>query len=342
MTWNSRTRVVDAEFARSLNAGTRVAAPLGAGHAALRAGDLAHDELRERWQEILERVEMWRAEHPEGAAMAVIVRHRERFDVALHQLFAHGADDATGREQVPVAVVVGRHSACDLVMETNHASLRHAAVIGWRDGVVAIDLRSELGLTTMDGRTARRMSSTQALRFVAASAELTTLFAPVDAPFAVRWADQLEAALSGALVDDADPPARRHAPADNAAADWGTWEKSVVVRTRVAGMPAPVVHEDQLAIRATRDAIERGVVLGRYTRCDRTTALADDVRVSRVHALVLAAYGALWVVDTASTGGTSLVGRETIDVGEGRRIARLANDARLFLAGVEAVLILDP
>jgi hypothetical protein len=188
---------------------------------------------------------------------------------------------------------------------------------------------------------------------------VTTLFARIDEPFAVRWADQLDAALSGALADalvetrdDADvaaPPAPSARHASGRGNDDSAWERSVVVRTRVMGMPAPVVHEDQLGIRCTRDAVLRGVVLGRYTRCDRTTAIADEERVSRVHALVFAARGALWVVDTASTCGTSLLrarvdgdGVVNTDVGEGRRIARLQQNARLFLAGIEAVLILEP
>lgn len=329
---SAKTRVVDLEELRAQHNGRTRIAPLLADELCF----VPEEELRERWQEILERVHAWRAEHPEGNALAVVLRHDAHFDVVLHQV----VDE-------PVAVVVGRHSACDLVLQAAHASLRHAVIIAWPHAegrVVAIDLRSELGLTTDDRRMASRVSSATALRFHAAAAEVTALFAARDAPFAARWADQLDAQLSGALVED-DRSAKIRA-GDPAAGFVDSWERSVVVRTRVIGMPPPVIREDQLAVAATRGSVERGVVLGRYARCERTTAIADDDRVSRVHALVFAAGGALWVVDTASTHGTTLVspGRtpSRVDVGEGRRIARLRHDARLYLAGIEVVLVLDP
>jgi len=81
-------------------------------------------------------------------------------------------------------------------------------------------------------------------------------------------------------------------------------------------------------------------VLGRYSRCDRTTALAEDSGVSRVHALLFSADDALWVVDTASTAGTWVIAQGQAALGEGRRIVR-CRDARLFLGAVETLLVVD-
>jgi hypothetical protein len=60
--------------------------------------------------------------------------------------------------------------------------------------------------------------------------------------------------------------------------------------------------------------------------------------VSRVHALVFAAERSLWIVDTASTGGTVLVddvaGKRT-ELHEGMRIAQLGRASRVLLANTE-------
>jgi len=54
----------------------------------------------------------------------------------------------------------------------------------------------------------------------------------------------------------------------------------------------------------TRASLDRGVLLGRYDRCDNADvgALTAE-RVSRVHALLIRVDGRIWVIDTASTNG---------------------------------------
>lgn len=54
----------------------------------------------------------------------------------------------------------------------------------------------------------------------------------------------------------------------------------------------------------TRASLDRGVLLGRYDRCDNADvgALTAE-RVSRVHALLIRVDGRVWVIDTASTNG---------------------------------------
>ncbi len=324
----ARTRIVDVEVAWR-NEGTRVARPP-------RAQVLAPPV---DVQELLERIHGWRAEHPEGAALALIVRRPSGVDVVVKQ-----ADRGA-----PLALIVGRHTCCDVVLDdASGASLRHAAVILWPEGearAAAVDLRSEDGLVTRRGELARQVSSTRAFAFSAGAAEVMALVAQPDAPFAVRWVDQLDAELSGALVDApiaASTPEPGRSRSSIAPSPSAPWERSVIVRTRIAGLPAPAVPEEAIAVRITRDELEHGVVLGRYPRCHRTTALADDVGVSRVHCLVFARDDALWAVDTASTGGTSLAGAgSVVALGEGRRIARLREDMRLLLAGVDALLVLE-
>jgi hypothetical protein len=65
--------------------------------------------------------------------------------------------------------------------------------------------------------------------------------------------------------------------------------------------------EERLAVGAR--ALERGVILGRYSRCTGdTTEMSQDV--SRVHAVLLQCDGELHLIDAGSTNGTFLGDRE--------------------------------
>jgi len=67
-------------------------------------------------------------------------------------------------------------------------------------------------------------------------------------------------------------------------------------------------------ISASPSALRRGLVIGRYSRCDNTVELGEEcLRLSRVHALVVSEGEGVWVVDTASTNG-SWVGDRSVSV----------------------------
>jgi hypothetical protein len=283
----------------------------------------------------------WRADHIERDGIAVVVRRAVEGDAPAFDVSLAASDGE------PHALILGRHSRCDILVDDPEVSLRQAAIVLWpgadpasgggaRMGprAVVIDLHTSTALRTRRGA-ARRISSGTALQFAigagaARDVEVTVLVAARDQAFPLRQPDELEAHLVGALIDDEAP-----APAS---VPESTWEHSVVFRR---GDTRTVLPPDELVIEATAAEIARGIVLGRYERCRRTAALRDHDAVSRVHALVFAADGALWITDTASSAGTELVspragGELRVVLGEGRRIARLSPDARLFLAGVEA------
>lgn len=72
-------------------------------------------------------------------------------------------------------------------------------------------------------------------------------------------------------------------------------------------------------------ALDEGVLLGRYARCDTHGASVIDIDGnSRVHLLVLRIDDVVYAVDTASTNGTYLAGEEV-------RIARLSGGTGLVL-----------
>jgi hypothetical protein len=68
--------------------------------------------------------------------------------------------------------------------------------------------------------------------------------------------------------------------------------------------------------------IERGLLVGRYERCQVET---QDDKISRVHLLVIRDGDEVWAVDTASSNGTSSGGQPV------RRV-RLVPDTQLLLA----------
>jgi pSer/pThr/pTyr-binding forkhead associated (FHA) protein len=63
-------------------------------------------------------------------------------------------------------------------------------------------------------------------------------------------------------------------------------------------------------VRIGAAALNRGVLLGRYFRCDAPTALFDQ-SVSRVHAMLLRHHGRVYLVDAGSTYGI-WVGRRPV------------------------------
>ena len=59
------------------------------------------------------------------------------------------------------------------------------------------------------------------------------------------------------------------------------------------------------------EALQRGVLVGRYARCQAgALAFGDDDRVSRVHACLLEVDGMPWLIDTASTNGLWFRGKQ--------------------------------
>ena len=73
-------------------------------------------------------------------------------------------------------------------------------------------------------------------------------------------------------------------------------------------------HGRHARVSLDETALEEGVLIGRYDRCDGATLLTDE-RISRAHLLVTAIAGRTYAVDTASSNGTLLNG-EPLGVAE--------------------------
>lgn len=75
----------------------------------------------------------------------------------------------------------------------------------------------------------------------------------------------------------------------------------------------------QIAHRVSHEDLERGVLIGRYERCQLAGASGS---LSRVHLVLLLDGGDVWAVDTASLNGTIV---------EGQRISAIQLDRELEL-----------
>ena len=79
-------------------------------------------------------------------------------------------------------------------------------------------------------------------------------------------------------------------------------------------------------------AVARGVLLGRYERCDGSEgAVLASPAISRVHALVIELAGKLYVVDAGSTNGVWR-GHQRVP------LARLSTGETVALSGTVATL----
>jgi hypothetical protein len=257
--------------------------------------------------------------------------------------------------------VVGRHGQCDLYLESDPAmSLRHLVVIveparDWGGPgseevrYRLIDLRTGTAFVDEAGRSLEAVTALGPA-FVWVGRYLLLCF-PTGGE---DWPAEVSAAMAllpeRVYVDDRDAEPDRWARARRPAAAVSLGgpraaSRSVITavdgptRARVdAGDSAERLGTLELSSALGRDTIDvgpeaarRGLLLGRYHRCDSggATSLALE-RISRVHALVIEAVDRLWLIDAASTNGMTVDGR-------GVRVHALGEREAVELGGVGTV-----
>lgn len=256
--------------------------------------------------------------------------------------------------------VIGRHGQCDLFLDGDGAlSLRHLVVIvepavdwGGPGGADVryrlIDLRTGTAFLDEDGR---QLEAATALgpAFVSIGRYLLLCF-PTGGD---EWPRDTIAALAALperiYIDerDAEPDRwRRRVPfAEGTGVEEPPRSASASVITAVRGpararIDARSEHEPRhgvltLASRLGRDVIDvgvdalhRGLLLGRYRRCDTAGAQSLALeRISRVHVLMIEIAGRVWMIDAASTNGISVDGRTV-------RATALVDGGEVGLGGV--------
>jgi hypothetical protein len=245
----------------------------------------------------------------------------------------------------PTALVVGSHPCADIVLGPD-VSLRHAAVLVWpheSEGapeIEVLDLRTSTGI----GRGARSVSgllADGAVQFTVGTTRLTIVaLAPHES--APHYPDELDRRITRARVqevvglDDIRRDRDQHRGRMSRRLD--DRDRRALTGVSVVTTASPFAKRNpstgfahgtphSLVVDATEEDWANGIVVGRDARCTGAS-MAQNTNISRVHALLLARRGRLFVVDTGSTNGTTVVDSDTgfarAYLCEGDRMAALA------------------
>lgn len=266
-------------------------------------------------------------------------------DAPLGELWLEASLDRTR------AGIAGRHSLCDLYLSDREArvSLRHAALlvraIDLHDvRVRVIDLHTGAGFTDEAGRSLQALSADGPMFLRIGQIQLVFLRTPElggfpdDPEQAYGCLPERVFAEEIEVPENAAPPRRRLIlPRSSGAGD----------HTVVRATSGPVLAARELLIpgeaargvvtvragksvakwRVGESSLARGVLIGRYERCQLGAVSAEDVSsLSRVHLMLIEDGGDVLAIDTASSNGTHHHGRE-------KRIVRLEDGDLLDLGG---------
>lgn len=230
-----------------------------------------------------------------------------------------------------VAAIVGRHDECDLYLNGHGSlSLRHLAVVldpvrSWgRDSTAVryriLDLRTENGFTDEQGKSMRglRAEGPALVRCARHAIFVLPLGDPSDWPdkAADAWDmlpervyfDEMRCSPGGSLTNVPRDVNKRHTLIfrTHGPRDTGM---SLVEHGEIAGMLELIGARRSGTLTIGERALQDGVLLGRYARCDGAELL-EDLSLSRVHLLLLHTDDALLAIDTCSRNGSHLPGQE--------------------------------
>lgn len=221
------------------------------------------------------------------------------------------------------SITVGRHSRCDLVIPEARAevSLRHLLLLARRgsDGRIRsrlIELRTETAFSDESGRllNAAVCEDTAFLRL----GSLVLVLLPTGAAPIAASADEAYAEIPkrifldertgfappgeqlAALVDRSDPLTSNTAISSVAAPEVLRRLRAPEPADDVAALQLRYGHQrTQIAIAG--GTLERGILIGRYSRCDLGFDLSSAERLSRVHCLIIQDREGPVAIDTASS-----------------------------------------
>ena len=223
--------------------------------------------------------------------------------------------------------VLGRHDCCALTLHDEDISLRHALVRVSLHGVGEarvrlIDLGSSNTFRTEDGQVCKSVLAEGPL-FVHLLGYQLYLF-PTGALAPSRWESDAEATWSSfpeRIYLDHRIPERMNKeprrPAPSGRARRHTYMTLLPAAQHLRAKPGAGGHvvgtillsaeNTQIAHRVSAEDLERGVLIGRYERCQLAGASHS---LSRVHLVLLLDGGDIWAVDTASLNGTIVSGQK--------------------------------
>ena len=234
--------------------------------------------------------------------------------------------------------VIGRHECCALTLLDDEISLRHALVRVTRNTgdevrVRLIDLGSSNTFHTEDNQACKSVMAEGPMFINLLGYQLFLL--PTGTLSASGWSDDPEATwqsfperiyfdqrmperMVGRPAQPAQGRNRRHTymtllpAAQHLRARPGAGGNAL-------GTILLSAESTQIAHRVSQEDLERGVLIGRYERCQLAGATGS---LSRVHLVLLLDGGDVWAVDTASLNGTIV---------EGQRISAIQLDREIEL-----------
>jgi hypothetical protein len=246
----------------------------------------------------------------------------------------------------PEFAVIGRHDRCDLSLGRDPAlSLRHLILVARARGTEVrlrlLDLQTGGGFFTEDGRRCEALAADGPM-FVRAGAYHLFLM-PTGGLWPLAFGSHAGDAwemIPERVYRDCRVPARGIAPGLALLSDPPRSRRTVITQivhppgllrrfSPAAGARGAWVANVELGAGGRNERfavheaeIERGLLVGRYERCQVET---HDDKISRVHLLVIRDGSEVWAVDTASSNGTTADGHQV------RRV-KLDGETRLTLA----------
>jgi hypothetical protein len=268
---------------------------------------------------------------------------------------AAGLVKLLARVQRPTAAIVGRHDRCDLFLAgSDRLALRQLAVVlapveSWARGASnvryrVLDLKTQDGMIDEEGRALRglRAEGPAILRCGGYAIYILNLGDPSDWPTDASDAwqmlpervyfDELARCPDGSVARRPERSQERisrrdasthHSVVMRTVGPRDTSSRLVVGGDDAAGTLEIIGPHRRSVLAVGHDALQDGLLLGRYHRCDAVDP--DDASLSRVHALLLHDHDRLLMVDTASFNGTRIAD------GENARVIAIDRDLELVL-----------
>lgn len=211
----------------------------------------------------------------------------------------------------PQALVLGRHNACGLRVQGGHWSLRH---------ILALVLWNEEGPTVrlVDLGSASAFASEHGVGLGGATFSGSAFFSVGTTAVGVLETGRGEGAVLPPRILVEEPRrSRSHHKRGRAFID----REATLIRPEEISLfsadgrfDGPAVAELSISAddRGTHvdlgsEILTRGLLIGRYDRCGLMPS--EDLRLSRVHVLLLSLDGDVYAIDTASTSGLKCEGR---------------------------------
>lgn len=221
------------------------------------------------------------------------------------------------------AATIGRHSMCSLILppEQTEISLRHLVVMVRAIShtelrVRVVDLHTPTAFRDEAGRVLQAVSTEGPCFVRVGSVILMVLITEEDGPIPTNAEDAYACIPDRVFIEERSGTAG--APDRRPALPKGVGATLIRSRSGPVAAAGDLCKSDERAVgtlvvraggSATRRRVggsnlERGILIGRYARCDVGATYDEDSRLSRVHLLITKEGKDVLAVDTASSNGT--------------------------------------